>query len=144
MPKSWYGMPALCQRRQGRVLLPECHQFDARYASFASTSRRTSTTAPCGRPPCAEGLTPAGEERIVALVKKASVETASPPVPAPDATRLSRGMEGFRPLYDSGRPDHLHGILPPSDIIISGNSRRTESEHPMTTHPTIPTATSPS
>jgi uncharacterized protein YdhG (YjbR/CyaY superfamily) len=50
MPKTWYGMPAYA--RDGKVV-----SFRARTSSTrgmrpsASATRRTSTRAPCGRPP---------------------------------------------------------------------------------------------
>jgi uncharacterized protein YdhG (YjbR/CyaY superfamily) len=48
-PKTWYGMPAYA--RDGKVVcfFTPASKFNTRYA--ASTTRRTSTKAPCGRPP---------------------------------------------------------------------------------------------
>ena len=52
-PKTWYGMRRVRQRgRQGRLLLSKARTSSSRGTRrSASTTRRTWTRAPCGRPP---------------------------------------------------------------------------------------------
>ena len=52
LPKTWYGMPAYANR-EGKVVcwFQSAEKFNSRYATFGSATRRTSMTAPCGRPP---------------------------------------------------------------------------------------------
>ena len=51
VPKTWYGMPAYA--RDGKIVcfFKSADKFKSRYATFGFKSRRTSTTARCGRPP---------------------------------------------------------------------------------------------
>ena len=51
-PRTWYGMPAYA-REDGKVVcfFQSGHKFKTRYATLASATRPTSTTAPCGRTP---------------------------------------------------------------------------------------------
>ena len=50
-PKTWYGMPAYA--RDGKVVcfFQSAHRFKPGTRRSASATRRTSTKAPCGRPP---------------------------------------------------------------------------------------------
>ena len=71
-PKLWYGMPALCQGRQGRLLLPTRAEVprevrDVRLQRHGEPRRRHHV-ADRLRP---DGVDPGDEARIGALVKKA-------------------------------------------------------------------------
>ena len=50
-PRTWYGMPAYAKDGNVVCYFQSAHKFKARYATFGFTTRRTSTTAPCGRSP---------------------------------------------------------------------------------------------
>jgi uncharacterized protein YdhG (YjbR/CyaY superfamily) len=49
-PKTWYGMPAYANA-DGKVVVffQDAGKFNYRYSTWASRTRRTSTTATCGR-----------------------------------------------------------------------------------------------
>ena len=51
-PKTWYGMPAYADK-DGKVVIyfQDAASSTRGTRRSASTTRRTSTTAPCGRPP---------------------------------------------------------------------------------------------
>ena len=72
MPKTWYGMPAYA--RDGKVVcfFQSAEKFNARYATFGfndTANLDEGTMWPTSF--ALKELTPAGEEKIVALVKKA-------------------------------------------------------------------------
>ena len=50
-PRLWYGMPAYARDDKVVCFFQSAQKFNTRYATFASATRRTSTKAPCGRPP---------------------------------------------------------------------------------------------
>jgi uncharacterized protein YdhG (YjbR/CyaY superfamily) len=71
-PKTWYGMPAYA--RDGKVVcfFQSAEKFNARYATFGfndTANLDEGTMWPTSF--ALKELTPAGEEKIVALVKKA-------------------------------------------------------------------------
>jgi hypothetical protein len=50
-PRTWYGMPAYAKDGSVVCFFQSAQKFKTRYATLASATRRTSTKAPCGRPP---------------------------------------------------------------------------------------------
>jgi surface antigen len=50
-PKLWYGMPGYAKDGKVVCFFQAAQKFKSRYATSASTTLRTSTKAPCGRPP---------------------------------------------------------------------------------------------
>ena len=50
-PRTWYGMPAYAMDGKVVCFFQSAQKFKTRYATSASATRRTSTKAPCGRPP---------------------------------------------------------------------------------------------
>ena len=72
-PKTWYGMPAYATRTARWCASSKALRSSTRGTRrSASATRRTSTKAPCGRPPIAlKELTAAEEAKIGALVKRA-------------------------------------------------------------------------
>ena len=50
-PKTWYGMPAYAKDGKIVCFFKSADKFKSRYATFGFRRRRSSTTAPCGRPP---------------------------------------------------------------------------------------------
>ncbi len=72
MPKTWYGMPAYA--RDGKVVcfFQSAAKFDARYATFGfNDTAHLDDGAMWPTSFALKALTPAVEERIAALVKKA-------------------------------------------------------------------------
>jgi uncharacterized protein YdhG (YjbR/CyaY superfamily) len=73
MPKTWYGMPAYANE-DGKVVcfFQNAEKFKARYATFGfNDSANLDEGAMWPTSFALKELTPAAEERIVALVKKA-------------------------------------------------------------------------
>jgi len=71
-PKTWYGMPAYA--RDGKIVcfFQSAAKFNARYATFGfNDTANLDEGAMWPTSFALKGLTAAGEERIVALVKKA-------------------------------------------------------------------------
>ena len=50
-PKTWYGMPAYAKDGKVVCFFQSAQKFKTRYATLGFSTRRTSTRAPCGRPP---------------------------------------------------------------------------------------------
>jgi len=50
-PRTWYGMPAYAKDGTVVCFFQSGQKFKSRYATLGSATRRTSTTARCGRPP---------------------------------------------------------------------------------------------
>ena len=50
-PRLWYGMPAYAKDGKVVCFFQSAQKFKTRYATFGFSTRRTSTKAPCGRPP---------------------------------------------------------------------------------------------
>ena len=50
-PRLWYGMPAYAKDGKVVCFFQSAQKFHTRYATFGFNERRTSTKAPCGRPP---------------------------------------------------------------------------------------------
>ncbi len=50
-PKTWYGMPAYTKDGKVVCFFQSAEKFNSRYATFGFGEARTSTRAPCGRPP---------------------------------------------------------------------------------------------
>ncbi len=50
-PKTWYGMPAYTKDGKVVCFFKSAEKFKSRYATFGFKEGRTSTRAPCGRPP---------------------------------------------------------------------------------------------
>ena len=50
-PKTWYGMPAYAKDGKVVCFFQSAQKFKSRYATLGFSDRRTSTKAPCGRPP---------------------------------------------------------------------------------------------
>ena len=51
MPKTWYGMPAYAKDGKVVCFFRDAGKFKDRYATFGFNDARSSTKAPCGRPP---------------------------------------------------------------------------------------------
>ena len=71
--KTWYGMPAY-ENADGKVVVffQDAGKFNYRYSTWASRTRRTSTTATCGRWRTRSRWSPAVERKVVELVKSAT------------------------------------------------------------------------
>ncbi len=72
MPRTWYGMPAYTQDGKVVCFFQAASKFDARYATFGfNDSANLDEGAMWPVTFALKGLTPAGEEKIAELVKKA-------------------------------------------------------------------------
>ena len=50
-PRLWYGMPAYAKDGKVVCFFRDTQKFKERYMTLGFNQRRTSTKAPCGRPP---------------------------------------------------------------------------------------------
>ena len=50
-PRLWYGMPGYAKDGKVVCFLQSAQKFKTRYATLASSTRRTSMKAPCGQSP---------------------------------------------------------------------------------------------
>lgn len=72
MPKTWYGMPAYAKDGKIVCFFQSAEKFGSRYASFGFNDSATLDEGPMWPTAYAlTDLTPAIEEKIAALVKKA-------------------------------------------------------------------------
>lgn len=71
-PKTWYGMPAYAKDGKVVCFFQSAEKFNARYATFGFSDTATLDEGDMWPTAFAlKGLTAVGEEKIVALVKKA-------------------------------------------------------------------------
>ena len=72
-PRTWYGMPRVCQRRQGRLLLPKRAEFQTTCATLGFSDKANLDEGAMWPTSFAlKELTAAEETKIGALVKKAA------------------------------------------------------------------------
>ena len=72
MPKTWYGMPAYAKEGKVVCFFQGADKFDARYATFGfNDTANLDAGAMWPTSFALKELTPAGEAKITALVKKA-------------------------------------------------------------------------
>lgn len=70
-PKTWYGMPAYAKDGNVVCFFQSAHKFKARYATFGFSDKANLDEGSMWPVAFAlKALTPADEERIVAMVKK--------------------------------------------------------------------------